>query len=192
MAVTAPKKTYTIADLWELSHSTGKRYELVKGELRELTPTGWQHGVVTANMTRLLAEHVLQNRLGIVLGAETGCVLKADEPATVRAADVAFVSWKRLSSAEVPKGYSSVVPDLVVEVLSPSDSFLSVMETVQDWLGAGARAVWVVDPSERRISIHKPDSAVQFLAEADTLEDEQVLPGSACKVSDVFAVLHQE
>ncbi|MEJ5252949.1 MAG: Uma2 family endonuclease [Chthonomonadetes bacterium] len=192
MAVTAPKKSHTIEDLWELSHRSDKRYELVKGELRELTPTGCQHGMVAANLTRLLAEYVLQNRLGIVLGAETGCVLKADDPVTVRAADVAFVSWKRLSSGEVPKGYSSVVPDLVVEVLSPSDSFLSVMEKVQDWLGAGTRAVWVVDPSERRISIHKPGSAVQFLAEGDTLADEQSLPGFACKVSDVFAVLRQE
>ncbi|MGQ9738622.1 MAG: hypothetical protein ACUVR7_10895 [Armatimonadota bacterium] len=44
MAVVVPKKSYTIDDLWELSHRTGKRYELVRGELRELTPTGWEHG----------------------------------------------------------------------------------------------------------------------------------------------------
>lgn len=190
-AVTAAHKRYTADDLWELSHRTGKRYELVKGELVELTPTVWQHGAVTANLTRLLANYVLQQELGVVLGGN-GVHTAGRCPCYRARGGRGFRFAKASCVHRLPRGYAHVAPDLVVEVLSPGDNFLPVTEKVQDWLRAGARTVWVGDPSERRVNIHKPDAAVLFLTENDTLSDPEVLPGFGCSVKEIFTVLAQE
>ncbi|MGQ9541495.1 MAG: Uma2 family endonuclease [Armatimonadota bacterium] len=187
MAVVVPKKSYTIDDLWELSHRTGKRYELVQGELRELAPANIQHGFVAGRILFKLAAFVEALRVGYVLAAETGFVLSEDDGATVRAPDVAFISRERMP-LPLPDRFATVVPDLVVEVLSPGDTFTLVTEKVNDWLRAGVKIVWVVDPSVKRVSIHKPNEPVRILSEDDTLSGEEVLHGFECKVSEIFAL----
>jgi Uma2 family endonuclease len=190
MAVATEKRTYTVDEFWQLCHQTDKRLELIRGELRELTPTGWQHGVVVVNATRLLSNYVVTHRLGIVLGAETGVVLpigERDEGQTVRAADVAYVQRERLPQGALPARFADIVPDLVVEVTSPSDTYAMVAEKVNDWLRAGVRMVWVADPSNRQVSVHRPGQPVRVFGEEDVLSGEDVLPGFACKVSELFA-----
>jgi Uma2 family endonuclease len=186
MAVATENRKYTVEDLWELSHQTDKRLELVKGALRELTPAGWEHGRVCARIARLLDAHASGGRYGIVLGAETGCVLEAGDEPTVRAADAAFIRLDRIGEG-VPAGYAQIVPDLVVEVTSPSDTYAMVAEKVNDWLLAGAQMVWVVDPSNRQVSVHRPGKPVQVLGEEDVLSGEDVLPDFVCRVSELFA-----
>ncbi len=188
MAVSAPKKTHTIQDLWELSHSTGKRYELVKGELRELTPTGWEHGRICARLARLLDVYASTRGTGVVLGAETGCILQTEPEPTVRAADVAFVRKDRLPEGVVPEQFGAIVPDLVVEVISPSDRYAALAEKIGDWLRAGVQMVWVVDPVDRRVIVHRAHQPLQVLGEEDTLSGEEILPGFSCRVSEIFAL----
>jgi len=108
-----------------------------------------------------------------------------DEP-TVRAADAAFIRRERLPE-QLPVGYAQIVPDLVVEVTSPSDTYAMVAEKVNDWLLAGAQMVWVVDTSSRQVSVHRPNQSVRVYGESDTLSGEDVLPDFACKVSELFA-----
>ncbi|GIV21509.1 MAG: hypothetical protein KatS3mg023_3260 [Armatimonadota bacterium] len=187
MAVATAKKTYTIDDLWELSHRTGKRLELVKGELRELTPSGWEHGRLCARIARLLDEYAEREETGIVLGAEAGCILQGGDHPTVRAADAAYVRTERLPQGVVPQRFGEVPPDLVVEVLSPSDTFSEVAEKVSDWLQAGVQLVWVVDPADHTVSVHRAGHPVRVLHEEDVLQGEEVLPGFQCKVSEIFA-----
>jgi Uma2 family endonuclease len=186
MAVATEKRNYTIEDLWDLSHQTDKRLELVRGELRELTLAGWEHGRVCARIACLIGGHAVDGRYGIVLGAGTGCVLQAGDEPVVRAADAAFIRRERLPE-HLPAGYAQTVPDLVVEVTSPSDTYAMVIEKVNDWLQAGAQMVWVVDPSNRQVSVHRPHQSVRVYGEADTLSGEDVLPGFECKVSEIFA-----
>src|SRR5437870_12275785 len=121
----------------------GFRYELVKGELIKMPPTGDEHGEVTVEVTTPLHLHVKKNNLGKVYAAETGFKLASD-PDTVRAPDIAFVRRERVEATGTLKGYRPGAPYLVVEVLSPSDTIGKVEAKVAQWLEAGARMVWVV------------------------------------------------
>lgn len=185
MAVALEKRTYTIDDLWELSHRSDKRLELVKGELRELAPANDEHGYVASQLLLVVAQFVKQHRLGYTFAAETGFVL-SEEPATVRAPDFAFVSRER-APADWSRHFARYIPDLVAEVVSPNDTFTEVTEKVDDWLRAGVRVVWVVDPVQQTVRVYRPDQPVRVLRAEDTLSGEEVLPGFECKVSEIFA-----
>jgi Uma2 family endonuclease len=83
--------------------------------------------------------------------------------------------------------FARLFPDLVAEVVSPSDTFSSVAEKVEDWLKAGVRLVWVIDPATQTVRVYRTGQPTQVLREQDTLSGEDVLPGFACKVSELFA-----
>lgn len=163
----------------------GFRYELVKGELRRMSPSGWEHGVVVVNITLLVGQHVKTDNLGACCGAETGFKLASD-PDTVRAPDLAFVGRERIPESGMPKKFWQGAPDLAVEVVSPGDTYSEVEEKVGGWLGAGARAVWVVDPRRRGVSVYRPVADVTRLSEGDELDGGEVVPGFRCKVSEIF------
>lgn len=185
MAVALEKRTYTIDDLWELSHRSDKRLELVKGELRELAPANDEHGYVASQLLLVVAQFVKQHRLGYTFAAETGFVL-SEEPATVRAPDFAFISRGR-APEDWSRHFARYIPDLVAEVVSPNDTFTEVTEKVDDWLRAGVRVVWVVDPAQQTVRVYRPDQPVRVLRAEDALSGEEVLPGFECKVSEIFA-----
>lgn len=163
----------------------GLRYELVKGELRRMSPSGSEHAVIIGRLTVRLGGYVEANDLGLYFGAEAGFKIGSD-PDTVRAPDLAFVSRGRIPESGVPKKFWSGAPDLAVEVLSPGDTYSEVEEKVEDWLGAGTRAVWVVNPKRRSVSVYRSMSDVTRLSEADELEGGDVVPGFHCKVSEIF------
>ncbi len=163
----------------------GRTYELVQGELVMMVPAGARHGSVSARLLYLLAEHVYRHNLGTVYAAETGFQI-AQDPDTVRAADVAFISRERLSSGEEPDGYWPMAPDLVVEVASPYDSATYLQAKVMDWLKAGARRVWVAYPDTRSIAVYHPSGQAVILQEGDFLDGEDILPGFRCPVEEVF------
>jgi Uma2 family endonuclease len=96
----------------------GMRYELVRGELKQMAPAGFEHGIVIARLTWRLGQHVETHNLGVVCGAETGFKI-TDNPDTVRAPDIAFVSSERLAEIGITKKFWAGAPDLAVEVLSP-------------------------------------------------------------------------
>lgn len=164
----------------------GFRYELVKGELRKMSPSGSEHGAIIINISVLLAQHVRSEKLGVCFGAETGFKIASD-PDTVRAPDVAFVRRERVPESGIPKKFWPGAPDLAVEVLSPGDTYSEVNEKVEDWLGAGARAVWIVDPRRRAVSIYRSMTDATSLSEGDELDGGDVVPGFRCKVSEIFA-----
>jgi Uma2 family endonuclease len=128
------------------------RYELVKGELLTMSPAGGEHGAVIMNLSAPLATHVKAQKLGRVFGAETGFKLEAD-PDTVLAPDISFVRQGRLDT--VPRNYPEIVPDLVVEVISPSERKSKVTKKAKQWLSFGVKSLWLVRPDNlntRRLS----------------------------------------
>jgi Uma2 family endonuclease len=172
----------TASELFEMPDD-GFRYELVKGELRKMSPAGGEHGAVVWNLSLLLGPHI--KVIGQGFGAETGFKI-ASNPDTVRAADIAFVRRARIPEGGIPKNFWELAPDLVVEVLSPGDTYSEVQEKVEDWLKAGVRAVWVVDSKRRCVTVYRSMTDVTRLSEGDELDGGDVVPGFRCKVSEIF------
>jgi len=166
----------------------GCRYELVAGELRKMTPSGWKHGDVGGRLHALLGRHVLQDELGKIFFAETGFLLTRD-PDTVRAPDIAFIHKDHLPTELPEEAFWPGAPDLAVEVVSPGDTFGEVDEKVQAWLDAGARMVWVVNPQGRNVTVYRSATDVKTLTPSDELSGEDVVPGFACRVGEIFAGL---
>ena len=161
-----------------------KQTELVRGRLVVREPPGYRHGVVAFKVARLIANYVHDHALGIVVAAETGFKLLSN-PDTVRAADAAFVSRHRAPHPP-PPGYLALAPDLVVEILSPNDKAGEVQAKVSDWLSAGSRLVWVIDPGRERAVVYREDGSVDLLANDDMLSGEDVLPGFSCSLGNVW------
>ena len=182
MATTLQRST--ASELFEMPDD-GFRYELVRGELRKMSPAGTEHGAIVFNLSGLLAQHIKAHKLGQGFGAETGFKIASD-PDTVRAPDAAFIRRERIPEGGIPKKFWPGAPDLAVEVVSPGDTYNEVEDKVEDWLAAGARAVWVVNPKQRCVVIYRSMTDVTRLSEADELDGGEVLPGFRCKVSEVF------
>lgn len=177
-------KTTTAAELLRMADD-GWRYELISGELRRMAPAGMEHGEIGMNVGVPLANWVLPRGLGRVYNADTGFFLSHD-PETVVAPDAAFVRADRLPPRSARKGYSVVVPDLAVEVVSPHDSQTDVAEKVALYLASGVPLLWVAYPRRRVVRVHRPGRDPLDLAENETLDGEDVLPGFRLPVADVF------
>ena len=163
----------------------GNRYELVQGELRMMSPSGNEHGAVTARLTWRLAKYVEENGRGTVFAAETGFLISRD-PDTVRAPDIAFVSKDRLDAVGKVKGYWPGAPDLAVEVTSPSDSFSDVEEKALGWLVAGSQIVWVVDPKQKNVTVYRNKDDIHVLGLDSDMEAGELLPGWRISISELF------
>ena len=183
--MTIVEHSATAADLERLPDD-GFRYELVRGEVRKMTPASNEHGKIAALVTASLVQHVLANRLGSVYAAETGFRLASD-PDTVRAPDAAFVCQARLDAVGAVAGYWPGAPDLAVEVVSPGDRSGEVAEKVAAWLEAGTQMVVVVEPRQRTVAVHRADGTVDVLREGDVLEGGKVVPGWEIAVAALFA-----
>jgi Uma2 family endonuclease len=165
-------------------HLPDKHAELVQGVLIVREPPGARHGQVAMELGRLVANHVAEHRLGMVYAAETGFTLRRN-PDTVRAPDVAFVRRERVPEI-VPTGYSDLAPDLVIEVLSPGDRPGAVLAKVADWLDAGTRLAWVVDPERRSARVYREDGTEATLSVDDRLDGETVLPEFSCLLRTIL------
>ncbi|MGH9961379.1 MAG: Uma2 family endonuclease [Pyrinomonadaceae bacterium] len=163
------------------------RYELVEGELKQMSPTGHEHGRITIRLTVPLAQHIRANRLGEVYAAETGFKLTSN-PDTVRAPDIAFIRQQRVDEVGATKGYWPGAPDLAVEVLSPDDRHTQMTMKVSEWFTAGAKQVWVVSPKVRTISVYRSITDITTLSEKDILDGADLLPGLRLAVAEVFRV----
>ena len=163
----------------------GQRRELVNGVLKMMSPAGGRHGLIALRFGRLLGNYVDANRLGGVFAAETGFLLSRS-PDTVRAPDVAFVRQDRLDALADISGFVPLAPDLVVEVISPGDSFSDVEERTFFWLAAGVKAVIVVDPENRTARVSRDQNQVELFDGAAELSVEEIVPGWRLSLGELF------
>jgi Uma2 family endonuclease len=163
----------------------GNQYELVRGELKVMPPAGGPHGAISGWLFATLGSYVQAHELGILFTEATGFKLARD-PDTVRAPDIAFLARARIPAHGLRSGFIEGAPDLAIEILSPDDPLSDVETRVREYLLAGARAVWIINPKLRTIAVHRPEMAPYVLTEADTLEGGEVVPGFACEVGKVF------
>jgi Uma2 family endonuclease len=163
----------------------GKRYELVQGELRMMSPAGGRHGRIALKLARRLGDFVEAHGLGVTYAAETGFLLQRN-PDTVRAPDVAFVSQESLGKLADYPGFLPLAPDLVAEVVSPNDSSSDVEEKALDWLAAGVTIVLVVDPQTKTIRDYRSAQEIRVYAQG-LIDLGIVLAGCRLDVSELFS-----
>jgi Uma2 family endonuclease len=183
MATTKPK-LMTADDLFAMPDRPG-RVDLIRGELHEMPPAGIEHGEISAGLIARLWFFAQQHRLGKVYSSETGFFLFQD-PDTVLGPDAAFVRTDREPPPSERRGYARLAPDLAVEVISPSERSGMIARKVSEYLEAGVRLLWLVEPQRHTVTVHRADRSVSVLHEPDTLDGEDVLPGFQLPVADVF------
>src|SRR5438876_1469383 len=166
------------------TNNPNKCTEWVRGRLIVRQPPGGRHGLVAMTLAIRLGNYVERMEAGHLFAAETGFTL-ARGPDTVRAPDIAFVRRERLPSS-VPVGFPELAPDLVVEVLSPDDRPGETLAKVGDWLEAGARLVWVIDPQGRNARVYRADGRETSVTEKEDLTGEDVLPGFVCPLATIL------
>jgi Uma2 family endonuclease len=162
----------------------GKWTELIRGRLVVREPPGTYHGIVAMKLGYVVGEFVYKNQLGFLCGQDTGFKISSN-PDTVRAPDLAFVAKAR-ADAIGRRGYAAIAPDLAAEVMSPDDRPGEVLAKVGDWLDAGVRLVWVIDPARAEAHVHRPDGSLQVVTRDGLLDGEDVLPGFTYRLSEVL------
>jgi Uma2 family endonuclease len=149
----------------------GHPEELVKGRVVAMAISRPRHGEICGNAVFLLGNHVEVCDLGRVLCNNAG-VITERSPDTVRGPDVSFYSFARLPKGRIPDGYLEVAPDLVVEVLSPSDRWPKVLARVAEYLDAGTIVVIVLDDARALAHVFRADGTTRML----TVEEELTIP----------------
>ena len=161
----------------------GNRYELEEGRLITMPPSGWKSSRLGVRFAVKLGGYIDAHGLGEYAGADGGIRL-ARNPDTVRAPDFTFVSNERVS--DPGQGYYEGAPDLVVEVLSPSDRWATLRRKATRYIEAGVRLVWLVDPERRRAEVYRADGTMDRLTADGILDGEDVLPGYTLPLSKMW------
>lgn len=162
-------------------------YELDNGRLIIMSPPGFAHGAMEALIVAAFVHQGDLRGLGRTVSGEAGVILWR-KPDRVVGVDVAFVSSKSLPLRLSSEGYLETIPDLVVEVRSKNDSAVYVRRKVDDYLTAGVKVVWVVDPTIRTFIEHRRDTLPRTYHEADTVTVEDVLPGFSLPIASLFSL----
>jgi len=146
---------------------------------------GAVHGLISSNVTSQIDQFIRSRKIGKIFGGTPGFIVSRN-PDTVRAPDVAFISQARLEETGIPEKYFPGVPDLAVEVVSPSDTVYGVDSKAREWLASGCRTVWVVQPRRRTVTVYKSTEDIQVLTSNGSIEGGAVLPGFSCPVEAFF------
>ena len=181
---TVGQKLLTAADLLRLS-GKGVKGELVRGVLRETMSVGGEHGEVAGALIAEIRAYVRPRRMGRVGGSDAGVLLERD-PDTVREPDAIYIAAEKLPLDVKVRGYYEVVPDLVAEVVSPSDRPREVAARIAMWHSYGVPLVWAVYPALRTVAEHPLGGTAVILGEADLLDGGAVIPGFQCLVRDIL------
>jgi Uma2 family endonuclease len=183
MAASVPASApMTAEELYALDDD--QRYDLLEGELLQMSPAGRRHGKVGMRIGARVNDFVEEHNLGEVYTAETGFILRRN-PDTVLGPDVSFVYTERVPP-EDEEGFLNLAPDLAVEVVSPSNTVREMTAKVVAYLDAGARQVWVVEPRRRIVTVYAADGNARLLREGDTIDGGEVLPEFSLPVAEIF------
>lgn len=158
--------------------------ELVRGEIVPMNTPVPRHGQICSKVNRIIGDHCERHQLGHVLCNDAGIVTERD-PDTVRGGDVWFLSYAKIPSGPLPDGYLTVPPDIVFEVLSPSDRRGKVHKKISEYLEVGVAVVCVVDPVSETVHVYSEMDDKLFHAD-DELTFPDQLPGFRVVVRELF------
>ena len=180
-SVAVPAKRATEDDL-RTTPRDGRKYELVDGEIR-VSPAGNRHEAVALKLAARLLAYASERNAGHAFGSSAGYRLPGGN---VRSPDVSFVARGRFPNETPPDDFADLAPDLAVEVLSPSERPRHVLDKVGEYLEAGVRLVWVIDPRKANAVVYRSLNDVTELQADDELDGADVLPGFCCRLADVL------
>ncbi|MDP9366590.1 MAG: Uma2 family endonuclease [Chloroflexota bacterium] len=163
----------------------GWRYELVRGKLRRKSPSSFRPSNVAARTLARIVAFADEQSLGEVTGDDGGHLVEP-APDTVRAPDAAFVRAERLPTREEQEQFAPIVPDLAVDVMSPSHRPRGVEEKVAQYLAAGVPLVWVFHSRQQTATVHRTGRSPRVLGLGETLDGEEILLGFRLPLADVF------
>jgi Uma2 family endonuclease len=184
MSTAAHKKLLTAEEFFLLPDpGDGSQQELVRGEIVTMPPPGGLHGVCCLKAGRRIGNFVEENDRGTVTSNDTGFITERG-PDSVRGPDISY--WARERLPVVPVGYIEIATDMLVEVLSPSNTWKQIRDKLQEYFPKGVRLVWVIAPEDRTLTIYRTPDEGRLLHETATVTGEEVLPGFTCRVSDLL------
>ena len=169
-------RPWTADDLLALADDENQ-YELVRGELMMMSPASPVQGRYAARLVGALGAYVEEHEWGEVYTAEPGFELQPEPEQTIRAPNVAFLRQEKIPPPDQQAGFWPVAPDLMIEIISPSESAQEVQEKVQDYLAAGTRLIWLVYPPTRTVTEYRSGAQIRHLTPDDDLEGGEVVPG---------------
>jgi Uma2 family endonuclease len=184
----AEKRLMTADDFWEfgrLEENQGRDFELIRGEVVELSRPSFPHGRVCTKITTALDTWSVARGIGEVICNDTGVILEYD-PDSVVGPDVAYYELQ-----ETPERWSDIAPILAVEVLSPNDRKAHVAEKVRMYLVSGCKLVWVVDPEKQHVTVHRPNAKQETIPVTAEMDGGTELPGFRSPVSAFFPISKQ-
>jgi Uma2 family endonuclease len=165
-------------------------YELVDGELVEVTPVSFTHGCIVAELAFRIGAHAREHGLDGYVCVEAGYVLQLPQDAErLRGPDVSYVSGANLrrTGSASSHGFARFVPELVVEVDSPDRRPRVEQERIQNYIDAGVQLLWVVHTETRSATVYHPDGSARVIRDHQALVGEDVLPALRIPLSEIFA-----
>jgi Uma2 family endonuclease len=177
--------TATVDDLQHAWNQSDARWELVDGTIVEKEHMGAKESLLAFQLGRVMGNHVSEQDLGIMLGADGQYRLAIDD---VRIPDLSFIPWEHLPNEELPpEAICPVVPTLIVEVLSPSNRAGEMERRLSDYFKAGVKLAWVIDPVDRTARVYSSLKRFKLIDESGTLDGGRVLPGFRLPLAELFA-----
>lgn len=177
----------TADEFWEWGNrpeNAGMRVELVRGEIVEMPPPGEVHGVLCGWIACLLWLYVQRRGAGAVAANDTGLIVQED-PDSVRGPDLILFA-ETLPLEQLSRKHSRRIPQLVIEVVSPNDKPNKITQRIGEYLRRGIPLVWIVDPADRTVGVHRRNELPRTLDESDTLTGEEVLADLTIPVANLF------
>ncbi|MBN9119431.1 MAG: Uma2 family endonuclease [Planctomycetes bacterium] len=181
------KKLMTADEFWEFVHrpeNLDRDFELIRGEVVEVSRPTKPHGAVAALVAFELQLHARAAQKGYVVTNDSGIAL-GEDPDTVLGPDIAYSTDVSKFEDMHPK-WGDVPPVLAVEISSPSDRPGRMNAKIQEYLTNGVKVVWQVDYEERNVTVHRPNRSMEVVKEDGELTGGDDLPGLTIKVADIF------
>jgi Uma2 family endonuclease len=163
----------------------GYRYELWEGKLVRRMASKPRHGRVAGRVVRHLDAYLLQQSLGEIFIAEAG--FRAGPGESLYCPDASYISNERIAQMELDE-FAPFAPDIAIEVRSPDNTMRQLERKARHYLAHGGQCVWILRPQDRTVRVYRPDAPMQTLHADELLTAEEVLPGFAARVGDLFPV----